>query len=456
MSNFLVNVLAFIVVLGVLVFVHELGHFLAAKAAGMYVHRFSLGIGAPVKALSFQRGETEYAISWMPLGGYVKVASREEDPSSSALEGGAASVAVAPDRVYEAKPIWKRAIFILAGVAMNVLFAWLVFSGLAYHDGISVYPVTTVGRVLVSGLPPGAEGLAALVPGDRIINVAGAPVDSWDAVREAILATSADSFDIEVAGKPPVPLRLHADALELRLRATEALVPFIAPVIGQVVVGGPGEKAGLVAADTVVAVDGRPVAQWRDVVELVEAAPDRDLRLTVGRRGGRLDVTAHTLAEKVADSAGVRTVGKLRLAVGLAERHIPLTLWRAMGAGGKQTLTVSTQFVRTVRGMFSGRVSTRALGGPIAIGMMAGQSAQLGLRAFLAFMAFISVNLAVVNLLPIPVLDGGQFLFLMGEVVLRRPLSVKLRERLTMVGLVLLALLMVLTFSNDIRRALGL
>ena len=127
-----------------------------------------------------------------------------------------------------------------------------------------------------------------------------------------------------------------------------------------------------------------------------------------------------------------------------------------MSAEHRQTLAVSTQIVRLVRGMFSGRVSTREIGGPIAIGIAAGQSAQLGIEAFLAFMATISVNLAVLNMLPIPVLDGGQFLFLLGEGVLRRPLSPKLRERLTFVGLILLALLMVLAFSNDIRRGLGL
>ena len=139
----------------------------------------------------------------------------------------------------------------------------------------------------------------------------------------------------------------------------------------------------------------------------------------------------------------------------IPERHVPLSLGQAIVAGGKQTASVSTQIVRVVRGLFSGRVSTREVGGPIAIGVAAGESAQLGPTAFFGFMALISVQLAVVNLLPIPVLDGGQFLFLLGEAVLRRPLNVRLRERLTLVGLVLIALLMVLAFSNDIRRLLG-
>jgi regulator of sigma E protease len=456
MNTVLLNILSLVVVLGVLVFVHELGHFLAAKAAGMYVHRFSVGMGKPVKALTWKYGETEYAISWLPLGGYVKVASREEDPSSAALEGGAASAEVPLDRMYEAKPIPARMVFVLAGVAMNVLFAWLAFSGLNYTHGLSVFPVTTIGVVNTNALPAGAEELARLAPGDRIVRVAGRPVTAWEEIQEAMVATSQDSFAIEAEGKPPVMLRLHRDGLEPRVRAAQALSPFIAPVIGQVIAGGPGAKAGVKTGDTLVALNRRPISQWRDAVDLIEGLPDQDLTLTVGRAGGRTDLTAHTLVDLVTDSTGEHKVGKLRLGPELPERHEPLSLDRSLVIGARQTASVSTQIVRVVRGMFSGRVSTREVGGPIAIGVAAGQSAQLGVTAFLAFMATISVNLAVLNLLPIPVLDGGQFLFLIGEAVLRRPLSVKLRERLTMVGLVLIGLLMILAFSNDIRRLLGL
>jgi regulator of sigma E protease len=210
------------------------------------------------------------------------------------------------------------------------------------------------------------------------------------------------------------------------------------------------------SGDTLISVNGQPVVQWLDVVALVESKPDADLSLTVGRPDGRKELMAHTLTDMVKDSSGIHKVGKLRLGPAVPQNHRPLTLGQAALAGGRQTLAVSTQIVRLVRGMFSGRVSTREIGGPIAIGIAAGQSAQLGIEAFLAFMATISVNLAVLNMLPIPVLDGGQFLFLLGEGVLRRPLSPKLRERLTFVGLILLALLMVLAFSNDIRRGLGL
>jgi regulator of sigma E protease len=455
MSGVLLNILALIIVLGVLIFVHELGHFLAAKAAGIYVHRFSLGMGKPIRALTMRRGETEYVVSWLPIGGYVKMASREEDPASSALEGGAASATVPPDRVYEAKPVWVRIIVILAGVTMNTLFAWLVFSGLLFANGQTVVPITTIGRVAPT-LPSGAEELARLAPGDRITRVAGVPVASWDDLERVFITSAAASFRVEVEGKPGVMVRLHRDALEARLRAFQALSPFIPPVVGQVVPGGPAARAGVRSGDTLFAVAGQPVTQWLEAADLIEARPEQEVTLTVGRAEGREELVARSLGDMIKDSTGIRKVGKLRLGPAIPERHVPLGFGQSLVVGGRQTLMVSTSIVRLVRGMFSGRVSTREIGGPIAIGIAAGQSAQLGIAAFLLFMATISVNLAVLNMLPIPVLDGGQFLFLLGELVLRRPLSTKLRERLTFVGLILIALLMILAFSNDIRRWLGL
>ncbi len=455
MSGVLINILAFVVVLGVLIFVHELGHFLAAKWAGIWVHRFSVGMGKPIRAFR-RKSETEYAISWLPIGGYVKMASREEDPVAGTLEGGPASAQVPPDRVFEAKPIWVRIIVILAGVTMNVLFAWLVFSGLLWIRGQSVLPITRVGAVAPE-LPPGAEALRQLAPGDSITAVAGTPVDTWDALQEHFIFTPGDSFDLSVAGKAPVRVRIHRDAIETRLRAVQSLTQFLTPVIGQVPAGGPGSRAGIRVGDTLLAVGGQPVAQWSDAVSAIEARPDQPVSLLVGRREGRVELQAISTSDMTIDSLGAaHRVGKLRLGVDVPERHIQVGFFDALRQGASQTFAVSTQIIRVVRGMFSGRVSTREVGGPIAIGVMAGESAQQGVAPFLAFMAMISVNLAVLNLLPIPLLDGGQLLFLLGEAILRRPLSVKLRERLTLAGLILVVLLMVLAFSNDIRRLVGM
>lgn len=455
------TLLAFLVVLGVLIFVHELGHFLAAKWAGIHVHRFSIGLGAPIRALSVTRGGTEYSVSWIPLGGYVKMASREEQGGSDSLEGGAASLeGVPPDAVFEAKPVWKRVIVILAGVTMNILFAWLVYAGLLLANGERVTPITVVGAVLpADSLPVEVRAIASLQPGDSIIAVGGRPVTVWEDIAQALLTSSGDTIAIEVAGRRPVLLPVHRDALDQRVRAATAIAPQLpplAPVVGSVVGGRPAARAGMAVGDTIIAVDGTPTPVWSDVVARISERPGQAILVEVGRVGGRVALQATTTRETVVDADGTeREVGRLGFGVRDPSVRRPVGVLAAIGGGWSQTVLASTQVVRAVRGLLTGRVRARELGGPIQIGQMAGETARMGGEAFLLFMALISVNLAVMNLLPIPVLDGGQFLFLIGEAVTRRPLSPRLRERLSTVGLVLILMLMVLAFSNDIRRLLG-
>jgi regulator of sigma E protease len=452
----LLTILALIVVLGVLIFVHEAGHFLAAKWAGIYVHRFSLGLGPPIPWLTFHRGETEYTISWLPLGGYVKMASREEDIGSSVLEGGAPSQTVPPDRVFEAKPIWKRMIVILAGVTMNALFAWAVFAFLAYKNGRQIDPVTTVGRVVDELVPPEAAQLKEIRPGARIVRINGDSAKSWDDVVSAIANTPDPEVKIELDDGSVLVLPIHPDALEERIKAAQSLQPFRAPVVGQVLSGKPAAKAGIQEGDTIVSVNGRRVEQWYDLLETLQSSPGQDLTIGVARGSQHLSFKVRPYVDSIPGPDGKpRAVGRIGVGVGTGFISEKLTLGQAIVEGGKATIKASTQIFRTVRGLFTGRISGRTVGGPILIGQLAGESARMGLDTFLGFMALISINLAVLNLLPIPVLDGGQFLFLFAEAVIRRPLPVKLRERLTTVGLVLIILLMGLAFSNDFRRIFG-
>ncbi|MGE0443093.1 MAG: RIP metalloprotease RseP [Gemmatimonadales bacterium] len=448
------TLLSTLVVIGVLVFVHELGHFLAAKWAGIYVHRFSLGLGAPIRWLSFKRGETEYSVSWIPLGGYVKMASELEGPSS--LEGGTeAGVVVPPERLFESKPVWVRMIVILAGVAMNGLFAWLVFSGLLYGKGLPVLPITTVAGVDATTLPAGAEALAALGMGDRISAVNGQAVASWQDLTKVWRAAADDSLRLGLADGRTVAV--PALAPEARDSAIGSIRPYLPPVIADVLPGRAGARAGLAAGDTILSLDGQPVVEWRDMVSWLDGAADREIDVQVGRPGGRETIRATPAGEEQADSAGnKRTVGRLGIAGPLIpDARVPIGLGPALSEGARRTAFVATQIVNMVHGMFAGRVSTREIGGPIAIGMAAGESARRGAEDFLVFMAAISVNLGVLNLLPIPILDGGQFLFLLAEGVTRRPVRGRVRDWLTMAGLIAIVMLMILAFSNDIRRALG-
>jgi regulator of sigma E protease len=452
----LTTVLSLIVVLGVLVFVHEAGHFVAAKWAGIYVHRFSLGLGAPIRWLTFRRGETEYSISWLPLGGYVKMASREEDIGSSQLEGGRPAAEVPPDRMFEAKPVWKRMVVILAGVTMNALFAWLVFTFLAAKNGRQIDPVTTVGRVVEELVPPEAEAFKRITPGQRIVSVNGKPVASWDEISQGIANTPEPEIRLRMADGSVVTAAIHQDALEQRLKASQALQPFRSPVVGQVVPGRPAARAGIQPGDTITSVAGRPVTQWYDLLELLQKSGGQPIAVEVARDGRRMSYEITPYVDSIVGPNGKpQAIGRIGVALATDFRSEPLSLGQAVVEGWHGTVGASTQIVRTVRGLFSGRISKREVGGPILIGQLAGESARMGLDAFLAFMALISINLAVLNLLPVPVLDGGQFLFLLAEAVVRRPLPIKLRERLTMVGLVLIVLLMGLAFSNDIRRIFG-
>jgi regulator of sigma E protease len=452
----LTTIAALIVVLGVLIFVHEAGHFIAAKWAGIYVHRFSLGLGPPIPWLTFRRGETEYSISWLPLGGYVKMASREEDIGSSALEGGAPGVSVPPDRVFEAKPIWKRMVVILAGVTMNALFAWLVFAGLSYKNGRQIDSTTTVGRVVPELVPPTAAALKEIRPGTRIVRVNGDSVKSWDEIVSAIANTPDPNVRIELADGSTVVLPIHPDALEERLKAAQSLQPYRAAVVDSIVAEKPAARAGMQKGDTIVRINGQPIHQWYDVLEVVQKSAGQNLAITVSRGSQHLTFNVRPERDSVPGPDGKpHAVGRIGAAVGSQLISEKLSLGQAIVEGGRATLRASTQIIRTVRGLFSGRISGRTVGGPILIGQLAGESVRMGLDTFLAFMALISINLAVLNLLPIPVLDGGQFLFLLAEAVIRRPLPLKLRERLTTVGLVLIILLMGLAFSNDFRRLFG-
>ena len=449
----MISLFAFIVLLGVLIFVHEAGHFLAAKWAGIWVHRFALGLGAPIKALSFTRKGTEYSICWVPLGGYVKMASREEEATTSALEGATPSHPVPEGMYYEDAPVWKRMIVTLAGVTMNLVLAWVIYFGLAWTNGRTVIAETRVGGVEIAALPRGAEALRQVKVGDRITRVSSQRVENWNDIQEAMMSSPGDDVSVTVNDSLTLLLRLHSDQLEERAQAAGAIFPFLPPIVGQVVANGAAARAGIVANDTLRSVNGAAVAQWYELVKVLRASPGKAVTVEAAGPGGVRTLTM--TPDSVTDSTGA-LIGQVGIyVVDLPTAHEPLSFGGAVAASWDATATSSMMIFRTLRGMLFGRVSSRNLGGPIAIGQMAGQALQLGLETFLGFMAVISVNLAVLNLLPIPILDGGQFLFLAAEGIIRRPLSLKLRESLMYVGLVLIGLLMLFAFWNDFRRLFG-
>jgi regulator of sigma E protease len=364
----LTTILATAIVLGVLILVHELGHFWAAKLVDIEVSRFSIGFGP--KLVGFKPGETEYVISALPLGGYVKMEGMVDEEVTSALEGGTAAETRQPSpRDFDAKPLWARFFVISAGVLMNFLFAFVAFSFIAHDRGVHVPVVAEV----VEGTPAEAVGI---LPGDQITSVNGYRTDDASDVTRFILPRAGESLSLTVD------------------RAGETLEVEVVP---------------------------EAVPQWDEIA--------RDT-LDYGRIGVTFSIGEDSYR-----------------ALGVGESIV---------AGARET----GSWVREVTGFFTqlvtGRRSPKELGGPIVIGQLSGQFARAGFWPLLDFMAIISVNLAVLNLLPIPVLDGGHLLFLAIEALRGgKPVSVEQRLRFSQIGMLLVLGLMVWAFANDIMRLVG-
>ncbi len=447
----LLTIFAFIVVIGVLIFVHELGHFMAAKSLGVQVIRFSVGIGPAIRALSFRRGETEYCLSWLPIGGYVSMATMEELGASQALEGGASPVRVDPARVFEKRPVWARAVILLAGVTMNALFAWVAYSIMAGTIGADRLPTTQVDSVYAAELPPGAATLGDLRRGERITAVNGAPVGSWQDLQERLFTAPAP-IRVDVHGRTEA-LTLSVPLEESARRAlVGALEPLFAPVIHEIVAGSPADRGGLKVGDTVLTVNGAAVASWYQFARVVRGSAGQPLTLTARRAGAPATIVVTPERRGVTDPH-TRTEapsGYLGISPEVPVVHIRFGMLGAIREGGRRSLQVAGQVLVALKGLLTGQVSVRELGGPIRIGQVSGEAARMGPGPLIALMAALSINLAILNLLPIPVLDGGGLLFLLAEAIRRRPFSLELRARLTNAGLIVVAAIMMFAIFNDV------
>jgi regulator of sigma E protease len=445
----LLTLVAFLVVIGVLIFVHELGHLLAAKAVDIEVPRFSIGFGPRVAG--FRRGETEYVISALPLGGYVRMAGMED---TSALEGGAEAEHTPSPRDFDAKPLWARAVVISAGVIMNFLFAVVVLAGVAFFYGEPLNPTTQV--VVAGELEEQAVQLEAIPFGAEVIAVGGEPVETWNDIVDALRSAPAGPTTLSFREAPDITLTLPADDLA-RLSLLQPLQPLTEPIIGEVNPGSPAARAGLMPGDRIVAADGAPILTWNEFVEVVRARPGQSLEMVVQRDGRELTLTAVAATERELNVDMERVeIGRLGVAPEHRITYRKMSLGPAMAYGGVTTWETSAMIVGLVGDLLTGRASPRNLGGPLAIGQLSGQAARYGIETFFQWMALLSINLAVLNLLPIPILDGGQLLFIGVEAVRGRPLSIEQRLRLSHVGLIIVVGIMVWAITNDFLRFFGI
>jgi regulator of sigma E protease len=444
------TIVSFVVVIGILILIHELGHFFVARWTGVGVERFSIGFG-PV-LLRWRGKETEYVLSAIPMGGYVKMVG-EENP----LEGGGGPVHD-PRRAFSLKPLWARFLIVFAGPGMNFVLAAVIFAIVLATLGRPVWPAV-VGKV-TEGSPAATAGLRT---GDTVVAVNGQPLAYWEGLERAIAASS---------GRP-LQLRVRRDGAERTLTVTPRLRtvpdpifrepretwdigagPQLSPQISSVSPGSPAERAGLKPGDVVAAVAGQPVYTPEDLVEAIRSRPGQAFPITVERDGRTqtLSVVPEAVKEKGPDGQE-REVGRIQAGIATkAVRFEPYGPLQAVAQGGVKTWDMTVLTVRGLWKLVSRQIDSSNIGGPIQIATEAGRQARDGVASLALFTAIISVNLAVLNLLPVPMLDGGHLLFFLIEAVLGRPLSLRKREVAQQVGFVLLMLLMVYALYNDLVR----
>ena len=425
------TLLAFLFVLGVLVFVHELGHFLAARRLGVRVLTFSLGFGP--KILKVQRGDTEYCVSIIPLGGYVKMAGETPDDPRTGR----------PDE-FMSKTKWERFQILIMGPVMNIVLAVVVMA-VVLAQGAEV-PVYQDQPPVVGAVGPGSPAEeAGILPGDLILDVAGRPVDTWEDLFIAVGTRP----DRDVA----VTLRREGQTRSVTVRPVPetryeigsiGVMPDINPIVTGVIAGEPAESAGLLAGDVVLAVNGERMVTRTQLVEAISRNGDREIELAIEREGREQLVLA------TPEQRGDR--GMLGIYVGEPTRSFTPGPFEAIQLSVERNIEFSGLIFRTLGGLFVGEVSPRQLMGPVAIAQLSGESAEAGWIALFTLMASISLNLGLLNLLPIPVLDGGHILIIALEGVARRDFSMAVKEKMLLAGFVLLMMLMVTVIYNDLTR----
>jgi regulator of sigma E protease len=428
------TLLSFLFVLGVLVFVHELGHFLVARWYGVRVITFSLGFGP--KIIKFTRGGTEYCVSIIPLGGYVKMAGETRPDERTG----------APDE-FLSKSKWIRFQVYLAGPVMNVLLA-IIASAVVLSQGADVPAFENAPPVLGSVADDGPGAAAGLRVGDKVVAVDGRRVLTWEAFEMEVLPRAGREIviSIERAGSP-LDVRVTPKAFGRYEAGELGVLPVMRPQISLVNPGSPAARAGLQEDDVILAVGGeRGIAQDK-IIERIRASANAPLAFVVERAGVEREVSVTPEGAVGSAIIGV-SITPLEL------RRVDPSGIEAIALSFEQNWENSKLIGRTLRGLFTADTPVRQLMGPVAIAEMSGTAAERGWQPLLALMAMISLNLGLLNLMPVPVLDGGQIAILLIEGVARRDLSIRVKERIFLAGAAAIVLLMVTVFYNDIARIL--
>jgi regulator of sigma E protease len=435
----LTTILAFLFVLGVLIFVHELGHFVMARRVGVRVLKFSLGFGP--RLVGFTRGDTEYVISAIPLGGYVKMAGENPDDPRSGR-----------DDEFLSKSKWERFQILIMGPLMNLILAVVVTAGVLMNGAeIPAYqnkpPV--VGQVTADS--PAAK--AGIQRGDRIVTVAGRNVDTWEQFFVGVGTRAGRETDIE----------LIRDGKRMTVKATPApqtkfeigdigVSADSHPLVGALLPGAPAEKAGLKVGDVILRVDNSAISSPTQLIAAVSQRAKTPVTISVVREGKPMDVTVVPEANTGRCPTLATGAGCIGISIGEEVTRIKPGLVDAFSMSIKRNYESASLIFMTIGQLITRETSTRQLMGPLAIAQLSGESAQQGWMSLFALMASISLNLGLLNLLPIPVLDGGHIFIMALEGLARRDFSLRVKEKMFLAGFAVLLMLMVTVIYNDLTR----
>jgi regulator of sigma E protease len=436
--EFLQTVLYFIITLGVLVFVHEFGHFITAKLCGMRVDRFSIGF--PPRAFGKQVGETDYCISWIPIGGYVKIAGMIDESFDTDY------LAQEPQPwEFRAKPVWQKMLVISGGVLMNILLAIVIFWGINYVQGSVIRQTTTIGMV--------AEGSVAekggLLPGDRVLRLNGKAITHWDEILNNVYIDQAgDDIVFTVhRGNADVDVKIARASIPEPGETSFGIIPDQTEILVSTVSSGmPAAVVGLKPGDVLIAINGSALGTDVQVKSIVQQHAGKPLTMQWRRDTTMMQGTLTPTAEgRIGIGFGLRYIGPTQ--------KVEYSLFGALPHALGNVVDVSVLFVKQVWQIIVGKVAfAQSVGGPIKIAQMATQTAELGLLTYLGFMALLSMSLAILNFLPFPALDGGHMVFLVYEAIFKREVPVKVRMALQKAGFVLLLAFMAFVLYNDIRQ----
>jgi regulator of sigma E protease len=436
MHNFFYNLVTVTIVLGIMIFVHEWGHFFVAKLCGVRVDVFSLGFGP--RLFGVKRGDTDYRISALPFGGYVRMAGDNplEERTGEPYE-------------FLSRPRWQRVLIALAGPAMNFILALVILWGIFWRLGVPspVYEHQSADVVAV----PQSMPATGVQPGDRIVALNGVPTPTWEkAYNELEKLKPGSAFTISVL-RAGASQTLTSTMPEQAASPDNLLgYPLLPAVIAAVDAGTPADRAGLKPRDTIVGINGKAVVTWQQLVDGVHNSGGHSIQFQVRRDGQQVNFDITPMQGTDLEAQPVWQIGVLPDTAQDYQR-------KSFLEAGKDAATATVLGIRQIGqvliGLFSGKVSIRQLAGPVGIARISGEAAKRGISTLLEFMAVISLNLGLLNLLPIPILDGGHILLLAIEGILRRDLSIAVKERFVQVGLVFLLGVFAFVMYSDILKA---